>query len=209
MKLLLDFFPIILFFVAFKVWGIYAATAVAIVATVAQIAYLRFKHGKVEPMQWVSLGVIVLFGGATLLTHNDSFIKWLSQYDATLAATLHEHNDSFIKWKPTVLYWLMGGALLVGQLGFGKNLLRSVMGAQLQLPDAIWLKLNWAWTAFFALMGALNLWVAYHFDTDSWVNFKLFGGMGLMVVFVIAQAIYMSRYLPQEEQTADSGGKQP
>jgi intracellular septation protein len=187
MKLLLDFFPIILFFVAFKVWGIYAATAVAIVATVAQIAYLRFKHGKVEPMQWVSLGVIVLFGGATLLAH----------------------NDSFIKWKPTVLYWLMGGALLVGQLGFGKNLLRSVMGAQLQLPDAIWLKLNWAWTAFFALMGALNLWVAYHFDTDSWVNFKLFGGMGLMVVFVIAQAIYMSRYLPQEEQTADSGGKQP
>jgi len=187
MKLLLDFFPIILFFVAFKVWGIYAATAVAIVATVAQIAYLRFKHGKVEPMQWVSLGVIVLFGGATLLAH----------------------NDSFIKWKPTVLYWLMGGALLIGQLGFGKNLLRSVMGAQLQLPDAIWLKLNWAWTAFFALMGALNLWVAYHFDTDSWVNFKLFGGMGLMVVFVIAQAIYMSRYLPQEEQTADSGGKQP
>ncbi|MEX8195107.1 septation protein A [Comamonas guangdongensis] len=187
MKLLLDFFPIILFFVAFKVWGIYAATAVAIVATIAQIAYLRFKHGKVEPMQWVSLGVIVLFGGATLLAH----------------------NDSFIKWKPTVLYWLMGGALLIGQLGFGKNLLRSVMGAQLQLPDAIWLKLNWAWTAFFALMGALNLWVAYHFDTDSWVNFKLFGGMGLMVVFVIAQAIYMSRYLPQEERPADSEGKQP
>jgi intracellular septation protein len=176
MKLLLDFFPIILFFVVFKVWGIYAATAVAIVATIAQIAYLRFRNGKIEPMQWMSLGVIVLFGGATLLAH----------------------DENFIKWKPTVLYWLMGGALLIGQLVFRKNLLRSVMGAQLQLPDAIWLKLNWAWTGFFAVMGALNLWIAYHFETDTWVNFKLFGGMGLMVVFVIAQAIYMSRYLPQE-----------
>ena len=185
MKLLLDFFPIILFFVAFKVWGIYAATGVAIVATVLQIGYLRYKNGKVEPMQWVSLGVIVLFGGATLLAH----------------------DENFIKWKPTVLYWLMGAALLIGQLVFKKNLLRSVMGAQLQLPDAIWLKLNWAWTAFFALMGALNLWIAFHFDTDTWVNFKLFGGMGLMVVFVIAQAIYMSRYLPQDG--GQSKDKQP
>ena len=189
MKLLIDFFPIILFFVAFKVWGIYTATAVAIVATVAQIAYLRLKTGKIEPMQWMSLGVIVLFGGATLLAH----------------------DDNFIKWKPTVLYWLMGGALLIGQLVFKKNLLRSVMGAQLQLPDAIWLKLNWAWTAFFAAMGALNIWVAYNFDTDTWVNFKLFGGMGLMVVFVIAQAIYMSRYLPQDgvPNAAEAKDKQP
>jgi len=189
MKLLIDFFPIILFFVAFKVWGIYTATAVAIAATVAQIAYLRFKTGKIEPMQWMSLGVIVLFGGATLLAH----------------------DDNFIKWKPTVLYWLMGGALLIGQLVFKKNLLRSVMGAQLQLPDAIWLKLNWAWTAFFAAMGGLNIWVAYNFDTDTWVNFKLFGGMGLMVVFVIAQAIYMSRYLPQDgvPNAAEAKDKQP
>ncbi|QXZ11207.1 septation protein A [Comamonas sp. Y33R10-2] len=193
MKLLIDFFPIILFFVAFKVWGIYAATGVAIVATIAQIVYLRFKNGKVEPMQWVSLGVIVLFGGATLLAH----------------------DENFIKWKPTVLYWLMGAALLLGQLIFKKNLLRSVMGAQLQLPDAVWLKLNLAWSAFFAAMGALNLWVAYNFDTDDWVNFKLFGGMGLMFVFVIAQAIYMSRYLPQDAakgsapNDAEAKDKQP
>jgi len=176
MKLLIDFFPIILFFVAFKVWGIYTATAVAIVATVLQIAYLRFRNGRVEPMQWVSLGVIVLFGGATLLAE----------------------SETFIKWKPTVLYWLMGGALLIGQLFFRKNLLRSVMGAQLQLPEPVWLKLNWAWSAFFAAMGALNLWIAFHFDTDTWVNFKLFGGMGLMLVFVVAQALYLSRYLKED-----------
>lgn len=178
MKFFIDFLPIILFFVAFKFWGIFAATAVAMVATIIQITYLRLRHGKVEPMQWISLGVIVLFGGATLLTQ----------------------SETFIKWKPTVLYWLMGGALLVGQLLFRKNLLRSIMGAQLSLPDAVWRKLNWSWTGFFAFMGALNLWVAFNFSSDTWVNFKLFGGMGLMVVFVIGQALYMSRYLkdPQD-----------
>ena len=179
MKLLIDFFPIILFFAAFKVWGIYTATAVAIAATVVQIAYLRLRHGKVEPMQWVSLGVIVVFGGATLLAH----------------------NETFIKWKPTVLYWLMGGALVIGQLLFRKNLIRSLMQAQIELPDAVWRTLNWSWASFFAAMGLLNLWVAYAFDTDTWVNFKLFGGMGLMVVFVIAQALYLSRHIKETDDT--------
>ncbi|NMM75727.1 septation protein A [Acidovorax sp. SRB_14] len=172
MKLLIDFFPIILFFAAFKAWGIFTATAVAIAATVLQIGYLRFKHGKVEPMQWLSLGVIVLFGGATLLSQ----------------------SETFIKWKPTVLYWLMGGALLVGQLVFRTNLIRRLMGTQMDLPEAAWRAVNWSWAGFFAVMGVLNLWVAYHFDTDTWVNFKLFGGMGLMFAFVIAQALYLGRY---------------
>lgn len=176
MKLLLDFFPIILFFAAFKFAGIYVATGVAIVATVAQILWLRYKNGKVEPMQWVSLGVIVLFGGATLVAH----------------------NETFIKWKPTVLYWLMGSALIVGQSLFHKNLLKSVMGSQMQLPEAAWRVMTWSWASFFAAMGALNLWVAFHYDTDTWVNFKLFGGMGLMLVFVIGQAVYLSRFAKTE-----------
>ena len=181
MKLLIDFFPIILFFAAFKAWGIYAATAVAIVATIVQIAYLRFKTGKVETMQWVSLGVIVVFGGATLLAH----------------------DENFIKWKPTVLYWLMGGALLVGLVLFKKNFIKSLMGAQMQLPDHVWNTLNWAWTGFFAAMGVLNLWVAFNFDTDTWVNFKMFGGIGLMLAFVVGQALYLGRYLKEpEENTA-------
>ena len=177
MKILLDFFPIILFFVAFKVAGIYVATGVAIVATIAQIAWLRYSTGKVEPMQWVSLGVIVLFGGATIVAH----------------------NETFIKWKPTVLYWLMGSALFVGQVFFKKNFLKSLMGSQLQLPDAAWRVTTWSWTAFFAVMGLVNLWVAYNFDTDTWVNFKLFGGMGLMLLFVLAQALYLGRYMKTEE----------
>lgn len=178
MKLLIDFFPIILFFAAFKAWGIYAATAVAIVATIVQIAYLRFKTGKVETMQWVSLGVIVVFGGATLLAH----------------------DENFIKWKPTVLYWLMGGALLVGLVLFKKNFIKSLMGAQMQLPHSVWNTLNWAWTGFFAVMGVLNLWVAFNFDTDTWVNFKMFGGIGLMLAFVVGQALYLGRYLKEPEQ---------
>ncbi|GKS97914.1 septation protein A [Acidovorax sp. SUPP3434] len=180
MKLLIDFFPIILFFAAFKLWGIYTATAVAIAATVLQIGYLRYKNGKVEPMQWVSLGVIVVFGGATLLSH----------------------SETFIKWKPTVLYWLMGSALLIGQLFFRKNLIRSLMGAQMELPDAAWRTVNWSWTGFFAVMGLVNLWVAYRFDTDTWVNFKLFGGIGLMAVFVIGQALYLSRYMKEDDTKA-------
>ncbi|GKT26846.1 septation protein A [Acidovorax sp. SUPP3334] len=187
MKLLIDFFPIILFFAAFKLWGIYTATAVAIVATVLQICYLRYKNGKVEPMQWISLGVIVVFGGATLLSH----------------------SETFIKWKPTVLYWLMGSALLIGQLFFRKNLIRSLMGAQMELPDAAWRAVNWSWTGFFAVMGLVNLWVAYQFDTDTWVNFKLFGGIGLMAVFVIGQAVFLSRYMKEDDGKTAAKDIQP
>ncbi|HEY8359721.1 MAG TPA: septation protein A [Ramlibacter sp.] len=173
MKLLLDFFPIILFFAAFKLWDIYVATGVAIAATILQIGWLRYSTGKIEPMQWVSLGIIVVFGGATILAH----------------------DETFIKWKPTVLYWLMGGALAVGMLVFRKNLLKSLMGAQMELPDAAWRAMNWSWITFFALMGVLNLWVAFNFDTDTWVNFKLFGGLGLMAVFVVGQALFLGRYM--------------
>ncbi|HXD39786.1 MAG TPA: septation protein A [Ramlibacter sp.] len=177
MKLLLDFFPIILFFVAFKLAGIYVATGVAIAATVIQIAWLRHRTGKVEPMQWVSLAVIVLFGGATIALQ----------------------NETFIKWKPTVLYWLMAGTLMAGQLVFRKNLLKTLMGSQLELPDAAWRVTNWSWIVFFAIMGVANLWVAFNFDTNTWVNFKLFGGLGLMALFVIAQALYLGRYLKADQ----------
>jgi intracellular septation protein len=176
MKLLIDFLPIAVFFAAFKLFDIWVATAVAIAATVIQIAWLRYSTGKVEPIQWLSLGVIVLFGGATLLSH----------------------SETFIKWKPTVLYWLMGATLAAGQLVFRKNLLKSLMGAQMSLPEGAWRVMNWSWIAFFALMGVVNLWVAYSFDTNTWVNFKLFGGLGLMAAFIVAQALYLSRFMKAE-----------
>ena len=177
MKLLLDFFPILLFFGAFKLWDIFVATTVAIVATLLQLGWMRYSTGRTEPMQWLSLGVIVVFGGATLVAQ----------------------DETFIKWKPTVLYWAMGGALMVGQVFFRRNWLQSLMKSQMALPDHAWRVMLWSWCGFFALMGVLNLWVAYHFDTDTWVNFKLFGGMGLMLVFVLAQAMYLGRFMDNGE----------
>jgi intracellular septation protein len=175
LKFLFDFFPVILFFVAYKFAGIYTATAVAIGATVVQIGYVLVRGRKVTNMQWMGLVIIGLFGGATLVLQ----------------------DETFIKWKPTVLYWL-AGVVFLGALAFKTNLVKAVMGEGIALPEPIWTKLAIAWGVFFIFKGSLNLWVAYNFSTDTWVNFKLFGGMGLMLAFVIAQALWISRYLPEE-----------
>jgi intracellular septation protein len=177
MKLLFDLFPVLLFFIAFKLYGIFVATAVAIGATFVQIGWIWARHGKVDRMLWVSLGVITVFGGATLLLE----------------------NETFIKWKPTVLYWLFAAALLIGSALFKKNLVRSVMEHQVSLPDDVWRRLQASWIGFFVVMGALNLFVAYNYSTDAWVNFKLFGGIGLMLAFVLLQALMLSRYVQDKE----------
>lgn len=179
MKLLFDLFPIIVFFAAYKFAGIYAATAVAIAATFAQIGWVWFRHGKVDTMLWISLVLIVVFGGATLVLQ----------------------DPTFIKWKPTILYWLFSVVLLGAQLLFNKNLIGAMMQGQLKLPDAVWLRLNLSWAGFFALMGALNLYVAYNFSEADWVNFKLFGVMGLMLAFIVAQGFLLSKYMQDPEQS--------
>ncbi len=172
MKFLFDLFPVFLFFAAFQVWGIYVATAVAIAATFAQIGWLALRGKKIEPMLWASLVIIVVFGGLTL------FLR----------------DKTFIQWKPTVLYWLFG-AVLAGGAFTGKNLVKAMMSHQITLPAPVWARLNWSWVGFFAFMGAANLYVAYHFSESAWVNFKLFGGMGLMLLFVLAQGLVLSRYV--------------
>jgi intracellular septation protein len=176
MKFLFDLFPVLLFFAAFKLADIYVATAVAIGATFLQIGLLALLRRKIDTMLWVSLGIIVVFGGATLVLR----------------------DETFIKWKPTVLYWMFGGALAAAQL-LRRNLIRSMLGAQMQLPDRVWRNLNWSWVAFFAFMGCANLLVAFNFSTDQWVNFKLFGGTGLMLLFVIAQAVFLARHMQEEK----------
>ena len=178
MKFLFDLFPVILFFVAYKLANIYVATGVAIAATFAQVGWLRLRRRRVDPMLWASLGIIVVFGGATLLLR----------------------DETFIKWKPTVLYWLFALVLAGSAVFFRKNLMQLMLRAQVVLPDAVWSRLNWSWAGFFAFMGAANLYVAYSFSTDAWVNFKLFGGVGLMLLFVVAQALYLGRYLEQGEK---------
>ena len=173
MKFFFDLFPVALFFVAFKLAGIYAATAVAIAASLLQVGWLKFRRQKVHPMLWASLGIIVVFGGATLLLQ----------------------NETFIKWKPTVLYWLFGVALVVSASVFRRNLIRLMLSEQVQLPEHLWTRLNWSWVAFFAFMGAANLYVAYNYSTDLWVDFKLFGGTGLMVAFVVVQSLFLAKYV--------------
>lgn len=178
MKFLFDLFPIILFFAAFKAFDIYVATGVVIAATVAQITWVWHRHGKVDTMLWISLGLVAVFGGATLILR----------------------DETFIKWKPTVLYWLFAITLYVSAQFFRKNLIRTMLEKQVELPETVWSRLNFAWMGFFAVMGGVNLWVAFNFSTDTWVSFKLFGFMGLMLVFIIAQGMVLSKYMPDEDK---------
>jgi intracellular septation protein len=177
MKFLFDLFPVILFFITFKIYGIYTATAVAIVGTFGQIGWVWFRHRKVDKMLWVSLVLIVIFGSATLILQ----------------------DETFIKWKPSVLYWLFALALLLAHALFKKNLIRAMMKEQLTLPEPVWGRVNVSWAAFFAFMGAINLYVAFNYSTETWVNFKLFGFMGLMLVFVVLQGLMLSKYMVTDE----------
>ncbi len=186
MKLLVDFFPVVLFFVAFKVKGIFFATLVAIIASVLQIGYMLALKKKVEPMMWLSLGVIVVFGGATLLLH----------------------NESFIKWKPSILYWTMGLAMLAGQLIFKKFAIEALLGKQMVLPRQMWKTVNLSWSLFFIALGGINVFVAYSFSMDVWVNFKLFGIMGFIVLFALVQGLVIGpKAKPVENGRLDSPGK--
>ena len=202
MKLLFDLFPVILFFATFKYteknpelassWmgsllgfvpddiklaPILLATVVVIAATVAQIIWVQLRHGKVDKMLWVSLILVVVFGGLTLAFQ----------------------NEAFIKWKPTILYWVFAGSMAFSAFVFKKNAIRAMLGEQLTLPEPVWAKVNLSWIAFFLVMGALNLIIAFNFSTDTWVNFKLFGGMGLMLVFVLGQGMLLSKYVEEEK----------
>lgn len=175
MKLLFDFFPIVLFFISYKLLGVYPATAIAMVASLALVVFHRLKHQRYEKMHVISMLIILVLGGATLFFHN----PW------------------FIKWKPTGIYWLSAvvffGSTFVGK----KPLIQKMMEANISLPTAVWHRLTAAWTVFFVLMGFLNVYVAYNFSTDTWVNFKLFGGIGLTLLFVFIQALYLAKHMDE------------
>ena len=172
MKFLFELFPVALFFVAILLWDIFVATAVAIAATFVQVGWLALRKKKIPPMLWASLAIIVVFGGLTL----------------------YLRDKTFILWKPTVLYWLFG-AVLAGAALARRNLIRSLLSEQMSLPDPVWARLNWSWVGFFAVMGILNLYVAYNFSEKVWASFKLFGGMGLMLLFVVVQSAFLAKYV--------------
>lgn len=172
MKLFFDFFPIILFFIAYKFGDIYLATLVAILASGIQVVWSRITHGRFEKMPLITLATILIFGGATLIFR----------------------NELFIKWKPTALYWILSLAFFISQFIGTKPLIRRLLDQNIELPSKIWQHLNYSWGMFFAAMGCLNLYVVYHFDTNTWVNFKLFGTLALTFVFVVIQGLYMVKH---------------
>ena len=200
MKLLFDLFPVILFFAAFKgaerfpedalslasgfmgegvtatTAPVFIATVTAIAATFLQILILKARGRRIEPMLWISLAVIVVFGGLTL---------WL-------------RNEMFIKWKPTILYWIFSSILAWGTMT-GRNFIRTLMKNAIDMPDAAWGKLQWMWIGFFIVIGILNLIVAYSFPTEIWVDFKLFGLIGLTLIFTIAAAVWMTRHASERQ----------
>ena len=197
MKLLFDFLPIVLFFVAYKfgggsyhfdgqvydVKGIYVATAVMIIATLLQNAYSWFRHGKLEKSHLITLFLVVILGGATL---------WLQ-------------DPNFIMWKPTVVNWLFAAGFLGTQLLTHKSLLERMMAEHIQLPALVWSRLNTAWVLFFILSGVANLYVAFNFDEATWVNFKLFGLLGLTILFIIGQSLYLSKHIIEPVEPEKEG----
>lgn len=180
MKFLYDFFPILLFFIAYKLEGIYVATAVIIVSSFIQIAFFWIKYRRFEKMHLITFAIVFLLGGATILLH----------------------NETFIKWKPTVINWLFALAFLVSQFIGSKPLIQRMLESSIKVTsNAVWTRLNVSWILFFMATGAANLYVAYQFDTDTWVNFKLFGLLSLTFLFIIGQSIYLMRYMVEEPQT--------
>jgi intracellular septation protein len=205
MKFLFDFFPVLLFFGAYKFAGMHAeaaqlftntylggiisggsvtaeqapivlATLIGIIATVLQIVYLKLRGRKVEGVMWFSLAMFVFFGGLTI----------------------YLHDETFIKWKLSIVYWVFAVGLLASDLLFKKNLMRKSMGEFVELPDRSWTRINLAWVAFFTAMGVLNWYVAFVLfkgDTDAWVSFKAFGTTAIMFVFIIGQTVYLSRHM--------------
>jgi intracellular septation protein len=177
MQLLAEYFPLLLFFAAYWLRDIYFATGVALVASVVQIAFFRWKRGRVGVLPWITFGVIVVFGGATLLLH----------------------DSAFIRWKPTVLYLLFAAILAIARVAFGRNLIASLL-KEWTLPEAVWTRLTWSWVAFFVAMAVANWYVAFNFAERTWVVFKVAGGIGLPIAFAVLQVLFIARHLPAERQ---------
>jgi len=177
MKLLTDLLPVILFVIAYQMYDIYVATLVLMAAIVVQIAYLKITGKPVEKMHWITLVLVIGFGGLTLGLR----------------------DPQFIMWKPTVINWLFAAALLLSEAFMQRGIVRRMLDTVGEFPAQVVSRLNWGWALFLFSLGVLNLYVAYNFSEETWVNFKLFGLMGLSLVFVIGQSLYLARYMQDPE----------
>lgn len=172
MKLLFDFFPILIFFITYKFFDIFIATGTAIVLSIIQLLWHGLKHRHFEPMHVISCLLITVFGGITLISH----------------------NPIFIKWKPTLLYWCLALAFLGSEYLTHSPILQRLLRGTVDLPKSSWQRLNFSWVIFFIFMGSLNIYVAHHYSTNTWVNFKLIGTLGFTIIFVILQTLYLAKH---------------
>lgn len=179
MKMFFDFLPVMLFFIVYKMYDIYTATAVLIAASAIQTVGHRLIKGSFEKTHVITLALVALFGGLTLALQ----------------------DETFIKWKPTAINWLFAIVFIGSQFVGKKTIIERMMGANITLPSFVWNKLNLAWALFFIFLGAINIYVAFSFDTDTWVNFKLFGLMGLTFLFIIAQSLFLVPYLKETSES--------
>ncbi|QCG47017.1 septation protein A [Aeromonas schubertii] len=178
MKQFIEFIPLIVFFAIYKLYDIYYATGALVVVTGLQLLYGWLKYRKVEKMQLFTFVLVAFFGSLTLIFH----------------------DDTFIKWKVTVINALFALALQIGRYGFGKNLLKQMLGKELSAPDPVWDRLNLGWVTFFALCGLLNLYIAFNLPQEVWVNFKVFGLLGLTLISTLLSGLYLYRHLPAEQK---------
>lgn len=177
MRFLIDFFPIVLFVVAYKLEGIYTATAVLMGATIVQTAMLYAMERKLQTLQKVTLVLVLVFG----------------------ALTLYLQDERFIKWKPTVLYAGMALALALALWVWKKNVLHMLLGTQLKMSESVWANLTVAWIGYFVFMSAINGYVALYYTTEDWVNFKIWGYI-FPVVFILGQGLYIARHIQSDDQ---------
>lgn len=180
MKFLFDYFPIICFFIAYKFWGIYVATAVAMAASALQLGTYRIIHHRFEKLHIITFVFIIVLGSLTLIFH----------------------NAIFVKWKPTIVYWVFAGVLLGTHFFDKKTLIHRMLNDKITLPDKVWPRLNMSWAIFFLVLGILNIYVVYNYNTNTWVNFKLFGTLGLMLIFIIGQVFYIAKHMKSAKKVS-------
>src|SRR5215469_6430487 len=174
MSSLLEFLLLAAFFLSYLWKGIYVATAVIMMGSVIAVAASWLRTRKVKPILLITMVLALFLGGLTL------FLR----------------DPIFLKWKFSIVEWFLGAWILFSQFAGKKSFIRLAMEESLTLPEAVWSRLNFMWGAFFLFLGALNVYVIYSFNTDAWVKFKFWGSTGLVLVFAVAQAVYLSRHMP-------------
>lgn len=185
MQSFLEFLPLVVFYVVWKFSDIYWATGSLILMSALHVLFFIVQRKPVPTKAWIFFGLIAVFGGLTI----------------------YLQDDTFLKWKVTIINGVFALALVISQYVFKQNIIKKFLGESLSLPEKVWTNLNLSWAAFFAFCAILNLYVAFNFEQETWINFKVFGLTGLMIIFSISSIFALYKYLPKEESNDEESDK--